>query len=273
MARMRPELACRPRRRPRRSAPHCRSPVEGGRSAPPPSCAEHSAASGRVHGARGCRGPSRPQETHRFPRAPRSTPRRISRTDRIVVVLAWMELEMTGLDPARHVIVEIATLITDDELAVVAEGPDLVVQASGDELARWTHHVRVMHTRSGLLEAINASPISSRRPAGRPSSSSGSTSRGPDRAPLRQLHRTRPALPLDAAPRDRGLPPLRSIDVSSIKELCRAGTGDPGRGFPPRSRRTVPSTTSGSRSPSWPTTLHHLRSMTSSPSGHRRAAG
>ena len=62
-------------------------------------------------------------------------------------MLAWMDLEMTGLDPARHVIVEIATLITDDELAVVAEGPDLVVQASGDELGEMDHHVRVMHTR------------------------------------------------------------------------------------------------------------------------------
>src|SRR2546423_3884002 len=42
-------------------------------------------------------------------------------------VLAWMDLEMTGLDPSRHVIVEIATLITDDDLELVAEGPDLVV--------------------------------------------------------------------------------------------------------------------------------------------------
>ena len=42
-------------------------------------------------------------------------------------MLVWMDLEMTGLDPAKHVIVEIATLITDDELNIVAEGPDLVV--------------------------------------------------------------------------------------------------------------------------------------------------
>ena len=42
-------------------------------------------------------------------------------------VLVWMDLEMTGLDPATDVIVEIATLVTDDDLAIVAEGPDLVV--------------------------------------------------------------------------------------------------------------------------------------------------
>src|SRR5204862_4372103 len=46
---------------------------------------------------------------------------------RIAGVLVWMDLEMTGLDPGRHVIVEIATLVTDDNLELVAEGPDLVV--------------------------------------------------------------------------------------------------------------------------------------------------
>ena len=42
-------------------------------------------------------------------------------------MLAWMDLEMTGLDPVNDRIVEIATLITDDDLEIVAEGPDLVV--------------------------------------------------------------------------------------------------------------------------------------------------
>jgi oligoribonuclease len=72
-------------------------------------------------------------------------------------VLAWMDLEMTGLDPSVHVIVEIATLITDDELNVVAEGPDLVVRASEQELAAMDDVVRTMHTKSGLLPAIEAS--------------------------------------------------------------------------------------------------------------------
>lgn len=72
-------------------------------------------------------------------------------------MLAWMDLEMTGLDPDRHVIVEIATLITDDDLKVVAEGPDIVVHASAEELAGMDDVVRGMHTRSGLLEAIEAS--------------------------------------------------------------------------------------------------------------------
>lgn len=75
-------------------------------------------------------------------------------------VLAWMDLEMTGLDPATDVIVEIATLITDDDLELVAEGPDLVIHQPPERLAAMGDVVREMHTRSGLLERIEASRIS-----------------------------------------------------------------------------------------------------------------
>jgi oligoribonuclease len=74
-------------------------------------------------------------------------------------VLAWMDLEMTGLDPARHVIVEIATLITDDDLQLVAEGPDLVIGASAAQLAEMDDVVRSMHTSSGLLAQVEASTL------------------------------------------------------------------------------------------------------------------
>jgi oligoribonuclease len=70
-----------------------------------------------------------------------------------------MDLEMTGLDPARDAIVEIATLVTDDELEVVAEGPDLVVQATAEQLDGMVDVVRDMHTRSGLLTEIQASTL------------------------------------------------------------------------------------------------------------------
>jgi oligoribonuclease len=72
-------------------------------------------------------------------------------------MLVWLDLEMTGLDPDRHAIVEIATLVTDDELEVVAEGPDLVVHQPTEVLAVMDPFVRQMHTRSGLLGAIEAS--------------------------------------------------------------------------------------------------------------------
>jgi oligoribonuclease len=71
-----------------------------------------------------------------------------------------MDLEMTGLDPDRNVIVEIATLLTNDDLDVVAEGPDLVVHAEAADLAAMDDVVRNMHTKSGLLPAIEASTLS-----------------------------------------------------------------------------------------------------------------
>ena len=74
-------------------------------------------------------------------------------------MLAWMDLEMTGLDPGRHVIVEIATLLTDDDLELIAEGPDLVVHATPEQLAQMDDVVVSMHTRSGLLPEIQASTI------------------------------------------------------------------------------------------------------------------
>jgi oligoribonuclease len=70
-----------------------------------------------------------------------------------------MDLEMTGLDADRHVIVEIATLITDDDLEIVAEGPDLVVHQSDEALAAMDDVVVEMHTSSGLLEAIKTSTL------------------------------------------------------------------------------------------------------------------
>jgi len=70
-----------------------------------------------------------------------------------------MDLEMTGLDPAVHTIVEIATLVTDDDLAVIAEGPDLVVHQPPQALAVMPDVVRAMHRESGLLQAIEQSTI------------------------------------------------------------------------------------------------------------------
>jgi oligoribonuclease len=68
-----------------------------------------------------------------------------------------MDLEMTGLDPSHDTIVEIATLITDDDLNVLAEGPDLVITAEASALAAMADVVRNMHTKSGLLAEIEAS--------------------------------------------------------------------------------------------------------------------
>lgn len=72
-------------------------------------------------------------------------------------MLAWMDLEMTGLDPSRNTIVEIATLVTDDNLEIVAEGPDLVIATAAESLTGMDSVVKTMHTKSGLLTAIGES--------------------------------------------------------------------------------------------------------------------
>jgi oligoribonuclease len=133
-----------------------------------------------------------------------------------------MDLEMTGLDPARHTIVEIATLVTDDDLAVVAEGPDLVVAASPEQLAAMDDYVRAMHTHSGLLAEIEASTLNL-ADAGRLTLEF-----------LRQHIAEPGSVPLagNSIGTDRRflaaqLPELerffhyRSVDVSTVKELCR----------------------------------------------------
>ena len=72
-------------------------------------------------------------------------------------MLVWLDLEMTGLDAASDRIVEIASLVTDDELEIVGEGPDLVIATPPEALEAMDEVVKQMHARSGLLEAIAAS--------------------------------------------------------------------------------------------------------------------
>jgi oligoribonuclease len=133
-----------------------------------------------------------------------------------------MDLEMTGLDPTRDAIVEIATLVTDDDLAVVAEGPDVVVHQPPDVLARMDEVVRGMHTSSGLLAAIEASEVSL-ADAGRVTLD---FIRGHVPEP-RTVPLCGNSIGTDRRFLAAHLPEIetylhyRSIDVSTIKELCR----------------------------------------------------
>ncbi|ALA66913.1 oligoribonuclease [Corynebacterium lactis] len=75
--------------------------------------------------------------------------------DRIV----WIDCEMTGLEPERHVMVEIAALVTDANLNVLGEGVDIVIHATETELAQMDDFVTQMHANSGLDDEIRASEI------------------------------------------------------------------------------------------------------------------
>ncbi len=71
--------------------------------------------------------------------------------------LIWIDLEMTGLDPERDRIIEIATLVTDANLNILAEGPVIAVHQSDEQLALMDEWNVRTHTGSGLVERVKAS--------------------------------------------------------------------------------------------------------------------
>lgn len=73
--------------------------------------------------------------------------------------LVWVDLEMTGLDPKKCTIVEIATIVTNSNLDIIEEGPNLVIHQPEEVLATMNDYVRSLHTRSGLLDQIRASSL------------------------------------------------------------------------------------------------------------------
>jgi len=75
-------------------------------------------------------------------------------------LIVWMDLEMTGLDPARHRILEMASIVTDAHLQIVAEGPELVIYQPEEVLAGMNDWSREHHALSGLLDRVRASEVS-----------------------------------------------------------------------------------------------------------------
>lgn len=74
--------------------------------------------------------------------------------------LVWVDLEMTGLDPTRCQIIEIATIVTTGELELVAEGPSFVCHATEEELLTLSDWSRDTFTKSGLLDRVRQSTTS-----------------------------------------------------------------------------------------------------------------
>ncbi|WJZ03451.1 oligoribonuclease [Corynebacterium freiburgense] len=134
--------------------------------------------------------------------------------------LVWIDLEMTGLDPERHVIVEVAAIITDAKLNIISEGIDLVVHATEEELREMDGFVTEMHLNSGLVDEIRESNTTLQDAENavvalvekhcEPQPLLAGNSIATDRSFIRH-HMPR----LDAALH------YRMIDVSSIKELAR----------------------------------------------------
>ncbi len=136
--------------------------------------------------------------------------------------LVWVDLEMTGLDIERDVILEIAVIVTDGALEVIEEGPDLVVAQPEEALAGMKPIVERMHAASGLDAAVRASAVAL------------ADAEAQVLAFVRQHVPTAGTAPLagnsistDRAFLRRHMPALssylhyRNVDVSTVKELAR----------------------------------------------------
>jgi len=73
--------------------------------------------------------------------------------------LIWIDLEMTGLNPDTDLIIEIATIVTDKNLNIVAQGPVLALHQSYEALAAMDEWNQTHHGQSGLIDRVKASTI------------------------------------------------------------------------------------------------------------------
>ena len=136
--------------------------------------------------------------------------------------LVWLDLEMTGLDIRRHVIVEIAALVTNSALEPLDEGIDVIVHQPAPALAEMDDVVQKMHTKSGLIPAIEASTVTVDAAGAQVLEYLRAHVPEPGTAPMcgNSIGVDRRFLDAQLPEVDRYLH-YRSIDVSSFKELCR----------------------------------------------------
>jgi oligoribonuclease len=145
--------------------------------------------------------------------------------------LIWIDLEMTGLVPEQHRIIEIATIVTDSHLEILAEGPMLAVHQSDDELAAMDEWNTRQHGQSGLTQRVRESRL---READVEKQTLEFLAQWvpPNKSPMcgnsicqdrRFLARWMPGL-------ERHFH-YRNMDVSTLKELCQRWAPDVARGF------------------------------------------
>jgi len=135
--------------------------------------------------------------------------------------LVWIDLEMTGLDPLADRIIEIATIVTDSDLNIVAEGPVVAIHQSEAVLAAMDEWNQRTHGASGLIEKVRKSPFDA-SDAERMTLEFLSIHAEPGRSPMcgnsicqdrRFLAREMPTL--------EKFFHYRNLDVSTLKELAR----------------------------------------------------
>ena len=135
--------------------------------------------------------------------------------------LIWLDLEMTGLLPATDVIIEIATLITDAQLNILAEGPVLAIKQSDVALAAMDDWNQQHHGASGLIERVKQSAIDARE-AERQTLDFLNQHIGKNASPLcgNSICQDRRFM-ANYMPELEAFFHYRNLDVSSVKELVR----------------------------------------------------
>ena len=153
--------------------------------------------------------------------------------------LVWVDMEMTGLDPDTDRIIEVAVIVTDAELNVLAEGPVFAIHQPDEVLDRMDAWNKGTHGRSGLIDRVKASTVSEAD------------------AEVALIDFLKHFVPAGKAPmcgnsicQDRrfmvrGMPKLeaffhyRNLDVSTLKELCKRWKPEIANGFKKHQKHTA----------------------------------
>ena len=153
--------------------------------------------------------------------------------------LIWVDLEMTGLEPDTDRIIEIAVVVTDMQLNVLAEGPVFAIHQSDETLDKMDAWNKGTHGRSGLIDRVKASTV---------------TEEDAEKALVDFLKQFVPAgkspmcgntICQDRRFMVRGMPKLeaffhyRNLDVSTLKELCRRWKPELLAGFKKHQKHTA----------------------------------
>ena len=153
--------------------------------------------------------------------------------------LVWIDMEMTGLDPDNDRIIEVAAVVTDANLNVLAEGPVIAVHQSDETLDKMDAWNKGTHGRSGLIDRVKASTIDEAQ------------------AEEQLIAFLKQWVPANKSPMcgnsicqdrrfmARGMPKLeaffhyRNLDVSTLKELCRRWKPELASGFKKAQKHTA----------------------------------
>lgn len=153
--------------------------------------------------------------------------------------LVWVDMEMTGLDPDSDRIIEVAVVVTDPELNVIAEGPVFAIHQSDETLDKMDNWNKGTHGKSGLIDRVRASVVSEAQ------------------AEAELIAFLKQYVPANKSPMcgnsicqdrrfmARGMPKLeaffhyRNLDVSTLKELCRRWKPEIAGGFKKHQKHTA----------------------------------